>query len=347
METWILIVLITVIVVVIIVLLLLFLTAYCYNVIYKRHRSKAQKHRYRYLPLPQEVDIELESHTSGAHSTISYRHSTELSDTQLSSSPSSSSQDYGGHSEITEIQGAQLGEQNLHISVPHDTQDAVEGKQQTKTLPGPVLNRVQNREAFALPESIRTYVVDSLIPSFMDQRAGNQFAVVLLLSETDYQNINEVKLSPSDINGKPKIDNSQRALPQRTELYCNYIVARPTISEGIHSEREIFDIGSTECSNNSRFNELWDAYCCQHKQVHPKYILIYSWNLPCENCTDLIIKSLQRSPYNSAVVIVVYTCVWREEDTPQRQRSKERMISQGIFVEEVAYPKFISKSFVR
>ena len=342
METWILVVLIAVIVVVIVILLLLFLTAYC--CIYKCHRSRAQKHRYRYSPLPQQVDIELESHTSGTHSTISYRHSTELSDTRLSSSPSSSSQ---GHSEITEIQSAQLGEQNLHISVPHDTQDTVEGKQQTKTLPGPVLNRVQDREAFALPESIRTYVVDSLIPSFMDQRAGNQFAVVLLLSETDYQNINEVKLSPSDINGKPEIDNSLRALPQRTELYCNYIVARPTIAEGIHSEREIFDIGSTDYSTNSRFNELWDAYCRQHKQVYPKYILIYSWNLPCENCTDLIIKSLQRSPYNSAVVIVVYTCVWKEEDTPQRQRSKDRMINQGIFVEEVAYPKFISKSFVR
>ena len=288
------------------------------------------------------MDIELESHTSGAHS--SYRHSTELSDTQLSSSPSSSSQD---HNEITEIQDAQLGEQNLHISVPHDTQYTVEGKQQIKTLPGPVLNTVLDREALnALPESIRTYVVESLIPSFMDQRAGNQFAVVLLLSETDYQNINEVKLSPSDINGKPKIDNSQTALPQRTDQYYNYIVARPTISEGIHSEQEIFDIGSTDYSTNSRFNELWDAYCCQHKQVHPKYILIYSWNLPCENCTDLIIKSLQRSPYNSAVVIVVYTCVWKEEDTPQRQRSKERLINHRIFVEEVAYPEFVRRLFV-
>ena len=317
METWILII---VIVVVVVILLLLFLTAYC--CIYKCHRSRAQKYRYRYSPLPQQVDIELKSHTSSAHSTAGHGHSTELSDTQLSNSPSSSLQDYGDHSEITEIQGAQLGEQNLHISVPHNTQDTVEAKQQIRALP--VLNMVQDRElrqAFSLPESIRTYVVNSLIPSFIDQRAGNQFAVVLLLSETDYQNINGVKLSPSDINGKPKIDNSLRALPQSTDLYCNYIVARPTIREGIHSEREIFDIGSTDCSNNSRFNELWDAYCCQHDQVHPEYILIYSWNLPCENCTDLIIKSLQRSPYNSAVVIVVYTCVWKEEGIPQRQHS--------------------------
>jgi hypothetical protein len=301
------------------------------------------------------VDIELESHhtsSTSVHSTVSYNHSTELSDTQLSTSPSSSSRDYGDHNEITEIQGAELGEQNLLIPQCQNNNtiivhDSVELEEQAKTLP--VVNMVQDgelRQGFTLPEHIRTYIAESLIPSFIDQRAGNQFAVVLLLSETDYQNINEVKLSPSDINGKPKIDNSLEVLPQSTQLYCNYIVARPTIRKGIHSEREIFDIGSTDCSNNSRFEDLWDAYCCQHNQVHPKYILLYSWNLPCENCTDLIIKSLQRSPYNSAVVIVVYTCVWKEEEAPQRECSKERMISHGINVEEVMYPKFVKRLFV-
>ena len=271
-------------------------------------------------------------------------HSTEPCDAelgQLSSSLSSLSQDQqpGDHSEITEVQDAELGDQNLHK--PHNT---VELKEQIKTLP--VINTVQDRELGQelTPESIRTYIVNSLIPSFMDQRAGNQFAVVLLLSERDYQNINKVKLSPSDINGKPEIDNSQRALPPSTQ-YCNYIVARPTIREAIHSEQEIFAIGSTNHSNKSRFNELWDAYCCQHNQVHPKYILIYSWNLPCKNCTDLIIKTLQRSPYNSAAVIVVYTSEWKEEGIPQRQQNKERMVSQGIIVEEVKYPDFVKKLF--
>lgn len=130
-------------------------------------------------------------------------HSTEPCDAelgQLSSSLSSLSQDQqpGNHSEISEVQDAELRDQNLHK--PHNT---VELKEQTKTLP--VINTVQDRELrqeLTLPESIRTYIVNSLIPSFMDQRAGNQFAVALLLSERDYQNINKVKLSPSDIDGK-------------------------------------------------------------------------------------------------------------------------------------------------
>ena len=328
-------------VIVVVIMIALFLTTFC--CIYKYHcKERAQKYRYQYSPLPH-VEIELESHGS-AHSSVSYGNSSEPCDAelgQLSSSLSSLSQNQlpGDHGEITDVQDVELGDQNLRI--PHN----VELKEQTTALP--VINTVQDRELgqeLTLPESIRTYIVNSLIPSFMDQRAGNQFAVVLLLSETDYQNINGLKLSPSDINGKPKIDNSQRALPLSTQ-YCNYIVARPTIREAIHSEREIFAIGSTNHSNKSRFNELWDAYCCQHNWVHPECILIYSWNLPCKNCTDLIVKSLQRSPYNSAAVIVAYTSEWREESIPQRQQNKERMLRTGIIVEEVKYHDFVKKLF--
>ena len=340
------IVFIALIAVISIVVVIILTTIYC---IYKHHcKERAHKYRYQYSPLPQ-VDIELESqcHANSDHSTISYSHSTDhepiVSDTelgQLSSSLSSLSEDqqsYRDHNEIAEVQ-------NLHIShnIIQNAQSV--NKEQAKTLP--VINMPQElRQGLTLSESFRTYIINNLIPSFMDQRAGNQFAVVLLLSETDYQNINEVKLSPSDINGRPKIDNSLRSLPQSTQLYCNYIVARPTIPEAIHSEQEIFAIGSTDHSNNSRFNELWDAYCRQHNWIPPEYILIYSWNLPCKNCTDLIIRSLLRSPYNRATVIVVYTCEWKEEDIPQRQHSRERMLSQGIVVEKVPYHTFVRKLF--
>ena len=217
--TVVIVVLITVIMVV-----MLFLTTFC--CIHKYcHKERAQKYRYSPLPQPEE-DIELEQHYDSSAHSISYSHSTEPCDTelgQLSSSLSSLSQDDQQLRDhrfciATEIQDAELGKQTLHI--PH-VQYSVELGELTDTLP--VTNIVQSSMQLTLPQSIKTYIANILIPYFMDQRAGNQFAVVLLLSKTDYQNINKVKLSPSNIDGKPQVDNSQRALPPCTQ-YCNYIV---------------------------------------------------------------------------------------------------------------------------
>ena len=156
------------------IVVVIILTTIC--CIYKHHcKERAHKYRYQYSPLPQ-VDIELESqcHANSDHSTISYSHSTDhepiVSDTelgQLSSSLSSLSEDqqsYCDHNEIAEVQ-------NLHIShnIIQNAQSV--NKEQAKTLP--VINMPQElRQGLTLPESIRTYIVNNLIPSFMDQHAG-------------------------------------------------------------------------------------------------------------------------------------------------------------------------------
>lgn len=194
-----------------------------------------------------------------------------------------------------------------------------------------------------LPLNVKSYISDIVIPYFMDQRAGFQFAVVVLLSETDFQNLNKVKLIPSGVDGKPQIDNSQRTMPPSAE-YCNYIVARPTISERVHSEKEIF--GKHEDSKNSRFDELWNAYCLHHP-LQPKYILIYSWNLPCEDCSNWIIRSLKKSPYECATVFIAHTSEWRDESASQRQKNKEKLRDHGIIVEEVQYQIHICKQYAR
>ena len=187
------------------------------------------------------------------------------------------------------------------------------------------------------PFPIKKFIADIVIPSFRGQTKRNrhQFAVVLLLSETDRKNIDKVEFNPQDYQGKPFIDSSKAIMPQ-TKDYCNYIVACPTFkskSRGRHSEEKIF--GKSGCSD-SRFDVLWDSYVGKHL-VGPDYILIYSWYLPCCECADVIINSLSNSRFKGATVILAHTKTWSEETSAEHKRSKNKLDRAGIGVEKVHY----------
>ena len=117
--------------------------------------------------------------------------------------------------------------------------------------------------------------------------------------------------------------------------YGNYIVARP-ISNSWHSEEEIF--GS---SINSHFYELWTAYV-RHNHSPPKCVLLYTWNLPCSRCTDVIIRSLNDSMYRCTSVIVAHTIYWRSESEDKHRKNIQKLRQENITVEQVPYPKRLS-----
>ena len=180
------------------------------------------------------------------------------------------------------------------------------------------------------------FITDVVIPYFKDQCHGHQFAVVLLLSETDHQDIYDVKFIPQDYQGKPLIDSSQPTMPQPSD-YCNYIVARPTRRPNArqlhrHSEKHIF--GNSGFPGISRFDLLWNAYVRKHL-ADPDYILIYSWNLPCCECADVIINSLSKGRYKGAKVILAHTKKWSRETSAQHEKSWDKLVGEGIVVEEV------------
>ena len=181
-----------------------------------------------------------------------------------------------------------------------------------------------------LPSNISTYITDHLIPKFVDQRNGFQFAVVILLSEKDYQNIKEMSYTPSDEQGNPITDVAHISMPQCKTTYCNYIVARPIRRKNYHAEIEIFGNPST-C--NSNFKKLWDAYQLKRGK-RPDYILIFSWILPCSNCTEVIIESLKNSPYNEARTFVGHVIDWRKE--PDYEYVK-KFKKNGIIIQKVNY----------
>ena len=204
-------------------------------------------------------------------------------------------------------------------------------------FPAPTVSVSQERPVTHLPHHFNNFIVDKIIPYFLDQRRrAYQFAVVVLLSENDFDNICQTSFTPSrSDSGKPIIDNTYISMPQDRTEYGNYIVARP-ISNSYHSEEEIFGQYSV---TDSPFSHLWSAYL-KYAGAHPKCVLIYSWNLPCSRCTDVIIRSLREEPYNRVSVIVAHTTFWMLD--LDRNKNKEKLIHNNITVQQVAYPKHIS-----
>ena len=122
--------------------------------------------------------------------------------------------------------------------------------------------------------------------------------------------------------------------------YQNYIVASPS-SNSWHSEEEILGKYS---SINSPFSQLWNAYV-KHNGSPPKCVLLYSWNLPCSRCTDVIIRSLNDSMYRCTSVIVAHTIFWRSESEDEHRMNTEKLSQENITVEQVRYPKRLSPTF--
>ena len=176
-----------------------------------------------------------------------------------------------------------------------------------------------------LPSNIRTYITTQLIPDFASQRLKSQFAVVVMFSESDCWNIEEIKYEPSNDQGMPFTNSAYSSMPQ-CEDYCNYIVARPT--HRFHAEEEIF-------RQTSKFNQLWDSYT-DLLFASPDYILIFSWILPCSKCTDLIIAALrERLAYRQAKVFLAYVTIWKKESSRKHDRNIEKLTQSGVVVEQV------------
>ena len=193
----------------------------------------------------------------------------------------------------------------------------------------------KERPVVHLPYQLHNFVVQQIIPYFNDQRlTAYQFAVVVLLSESDFDNICQTNFTPSDIWGRPILNKAFSVMPQDLKKYGNYVVARPS-SNDCHSEEEIFGKYSVI---NTPFYHLWSAYV-ERNGAYPKCILIYSWNLPCSRCTEAIIRSLGEKPYNGVSVIVAHTIFWmRSESDSQHKMNQEKLISKNITVEQVQYP---------
>ena len=181
------------------------------------------------------------------------------------------------------------------------------------------------RSRVDLPNNFHSFINDRVIPSFKDQRASGQyqFSVLLLLSEEDLADITHMPFSPSIHLGQPLVDNIFASMPQDLDSFGNYIVARPSHNSW-HSEEVIF---SESVILSSPFSCLWDAYV-ECSGQYPKCILLYSWNLPCSRCTDVIIRSLGDRLYKETSVIVAHTAYWKWSENSAEHRENEDRLNE-------------------
>ena len=188
---------------------------------------------------------------------------------------------------------------------------------------------LQERKPSSLPNNFHNFITAIIIPSFEKQRLTRyQFAVVVLLSEKDLNNICGMKFIPS-YEGRPILDKHHPSMPKSA---INYIAARPS-SDGCHSEEEIFGKYS---SINSPFRQLWTAYMKCNRST-PKCVLLYSWQLPCSRCTDVIIRSLNDNTYRCTSVIVAHTIYWKSESEDKHRENKEKLKKERINVVQVPH----------
>ena len=237
-----------------------------------------------------------------------------------------------------------------HVGVPTSSAESVSGEMRVLTNPTDVYSTLVERDEdypgiiyllwsvsierpLDVPNKLDKFVIERIILCFNCQRKANQrqFAVALLLSGSDLADIMHTRFTPSDpFTWRPIVNNSFSLMPQDPMDYGNYITARP--SNKYHSEVKLFE----QCSEltDTPFNLLWRNYV-ERNDAHPECVLIYSWNLPCSDCTDVIIKSLAKEPYNRVSVVVAHTAVWSKETAWEHENNKKKLKSKNITVKQV------------
>lgn len=139
-----------------------------------------------------------------------------------------------------------------------------------------------------------------------------QFAVIVLLTPEQSNREGYPVTNPSGVqyfrvqeNGVFAVDELSAtdyidsACPSTSETY-NFQVARPS-EEHVHSEIQLI--------NN--LNNLWNRYTnyltMNGGSASIRALLLYSWIMPCQRCTNVIIRALSREPYTAVRRVVVYS----------------------------------------
>ena len=187
------------------------------------------------------------------------------------------------------------------------------------------------RKLFQLESSsveLDKLITEIVIPSTEEQRNKWQFATLMLLTAKETKEY-AFSYKPFQKGGRPKLYKSKTLSPKLDE-FNNYIIARPEDIGGdtIHAEEMIFE----------KFDKLLDAYKTKNRNQTPASIMLYSWIMPCENCTEAIIKELLKQDIHVPVTIV-YTIPWRKKGKQiQGKKSRKRFKEKGISVEHVRCP---------
>ena len=174
------------------------------------------------------------------------------------------------------------------------------------------------------------FIRESLIGTFSQQledgHGDNRFAVLMLASTTSLWQLSKTKFERvrSSIFSyrDPLFDSSVPSYPHEIKDLKNYIVARADADK--HPEMILLE----------RYDELMLAYKEHYKQ-NASCVLLYSWQCPCVNCVDEIIKTFGVYRHKEMKIIIVYS-----KDSSPSTVSKLRSQNQRFEVIEVPYNPF-------
>ena len=169
----------------------------------------------------------------------------------------------------------------------------------------------------AEPDSnFNEFITSRVIPKFEKIRVLGfyQFAVLILVPLNE--ELQDVKFTPPLPNAPSDNQLWPVNIPQFPQ---NYIAACP--KHGVHSEVRILE----------HFKQLWNRI----KHTPPSQIILYSWIMPCEDCTQKIIQTFRQSPFNSTSVIIAYTIEYYKETDRQAIVNRKQLETHGFYVRHV------------
>ena len=181
------------------------------------------------------------------------------------------------------------------------------------------------------PRGFHHFIRDRVVPAFKEQRGinQNQFAVLLLVSENEFKDLNSMEFHPSE---EPLTDCCEVSMPHERSQYRNYIVAR---YESIRDSDEVSTDYHSEETIVSELDHLWEGYMEFTNGTPPTCFILYSWNFPCTDCTETIISALKRPPYKGISMIVVFSQHWRGETSRDVYHNRKEMKKKGIYFTKV------------
>ena len=147
-----------------------------------------------------------------------------------------------------------------------------------------------------VPEA-STHAVRTVIHRSRQQATKTQFAVLILSSkpQTEFETF------------RPDVNSKKPCMPDND----NYLVARP--HNGKHAEIIMLE----------KVDALWSAYVGKHGE-QPVGVFLYSWLMPCTNCTNMILDKLAE---RRAEVTVAYTGK-NFEETKDTQENNRNLLKQ-------------------
>ena len=194
-----------------------------------------------------------------------------------------------------------------------------------------------------LPLNFHNFIRRDVIDIFNQQRIQrDQFAALLFIrQDVDLNTIDTtVSFYTTDLKKSNKrclTNTSYPFWPTDPHNFGNFMVARPEPSWSQHAEEILLE----------HFPKIWKVYQ-QREGQPPKYVILYSWTMPCaKRCTPKFISYItSNNKYTeSTKFIVAYTIHWHKEKTSDIEHSEKSLRNSDVIVERVAYDKQLSPSY--